>query len=321
MSDARRKGLTPDVVLIAGPTASGKSALGLALASRLGGEIVNADSMQIYQELRVLTARPSVEEEVEAPHHLYGHVSGGTLYSTGQWLQDSLEAIADVRARGLVPIVLGGTGLYFQALTEGFVDIPPIPDDVRRLVRSEVADIGPQAAHGLLRAVDPKWAGQVNENDPQRISRGLEVFRATGRALTDWHEDPVDVPLRGRAVKFVLAPDRAWLYERINRRFDLMLEAGALDEVKALLSFGFADHLPVMKSLGVPELQVHLQGEISLEEARIRAQTKSRQYAKRQMTWFRQRMIAWNTIFAQDLESQIDEIFSFIDDYGLTDTV
>ena len=318
MTEAGGKSLTPDVVLIAGPTASGKSALGAALAARLGGEIVNADSMQVYRELRVLTARPNDDEERLVPHHLYGHVSGGTLYSTGQWLEDCLGAIADVRSRGRVPIILGGTGLYFQALTEGFVDMPPIPDDVRRAVRAEVADMGPQAAHVQLRQVDPRWAAQVNANDPQRIARGLEVFRATGRALTDWHDDPVEPPLCGSALRLVLAPERDWLYERINRRFDLMLEAGGLREVETLLSCGFPDHLPVMKSLGVPELRSYLAGDMKLDEARLLAQTKSRQYAKRQMTWFRRRMIAWNMVSAQDLESQLIKIFSFIDDFGLT---
>lgn len=317
-SAMRETSATPDVVLIAGPTASGKSALGVALAHELGGEIINADSMQVYRELRVLTARPSEAEEKAVPHHLYGHVSGGTLYSTGQWLEDCLAAMADVRSRGRVPIILGGTGLYFQALTQGFVDMPTIPDAVRDAVRAEVAEIGPQAAHGQLAAVDPKWAAQVNANDPQRIARGLEVFRATGRALTDWHQDPVEVPLQGAALKLVLSPDRTWLYERINRRFDLMLDAGALKEVEALVSREIPAHLPVMKSLGVPELRAALKGDMSLDAARDLAQTKSRQYAKRQMTWFRQKMIAWNAVSAQDLESQLAKIFSFIDDFGLT---
>ncbi len=301
-------------VLIAGPTASGKSALGLALADRLGGEVINADSMQVYGDLRIVTARPSPDEEAQAPHHLYGHVSAAKLYSTGQWLSDAVAAIGQVRARGKVPIVLGGTGLYFKALTEGFVDVPDIPEDVRASTRAEVDEIGPQAAHALLGEVDPAWADQINQNDPQRIARGLEVFRATGRPLSSWQEDPVQAPSIGSAARFVLEPDRAWLIERIHRRFRQMVDEGAVDEVEALLRQGLDASLPAMKALGVPELGAYLSGATSLEEAIETASIKSRQYAKRQSTWFRQQMISWNRLSAQDLESQVTKIFSFIDE-------
>lgn len=304
----------PLAVLIAGPTASGKSALGLALAERLGGEIINADSMQVYRDLRIVTARPSVEEEALTPHHLYGHVPAGTAYSTGQWLTDAVAALEGVQVRGKVPIILGGTGLYFRALTEGFVEIPPIPDDVRTATRAEVEKIGPAAAHVLLATVDPLWAEQVHENDPQRIARGLEVFRATERPLTAWQADPVQPPHLGAALKVVLEPEREWLIERIHRRFGMMVEAGALSEVDALLAQHLSPTLPVMKALGVPELAGHLSGDLTLEEAQDSASIKSRQYAKRQSTWFRQQMISWNKVFAQDLESQTAEIFSFIDE-------
>ncbi len=314
MSHTSRDRNDPLAVLIAGPTASGKSTLGLALADRLDGEIINADSMQVYGDLRIVTARPSVEEEGQAPHHLYGHVSADTVYSTGQWLTDVITVTRQVQAQGKVPIVLGGTGLYFRALTEGFVEIPDIPDDVRTATRAEVDEIGPVAAHGRLQEVDPDWAAQVHENDPQRIARGLEVFRATGRPLTDWQAEPVEAPNLGPVAKFVLEPDRDWLIDRIHRRFRLMVELGAVDEVEALLKLGLAPSLPAMKALGVPELGAYLAGNMLLDEAIEAAAIKSRQYAKRQSTWFRQQMISWNRVSAQDLESQIDKIFSFIDE-------
>ena len=314
MSQTSRDRDDPLAVLIAGRTASGKSALGLALADRLDGEIINADSMQVYGDLRIVTARPSPEEEAQAPHHLYGHVSAETVYSTGQWLTDAISAIKAVQARGKVPIVLGGTGLYCRSLTEGFVDVPDIPDDIRGATRAEVEEIGPVAAHELLRDADPDWAAQVHENDPQRIARGLEVFRATGRPLSAWQAEPVAAPDLGPVAKIVLEPDREWLVERIHTRFHLMVEAGAVDEVEALLKLRLAPSLPAMKALGVPELGGYLAGEMSLDEAIEAAAIKSRQYAKRQSTWFRQQMISWNKVFAQDLESQIAKIFSFIDE-------
>jgi len=304
----------PLAVLIAGPTASGKSALGLALADRLDGEIINADSMQVYGDLRIVTARPSVEEEALVPHHLYGHVPAEKVYSTGQWLTDAVVALEGVQARGKVPIILGGTGLYFRALTEGFVEIPSIPDEVRSATRAEVDEIGPVAAHLLLADVDPAWAEQVHENDPQRIARGWEVFRATDRPLTAWQADPVQPPHLGKTLKIVLEPDRDWLVERIHRRFGKMVEAGALSEVEALLAQRLAPTLPAMKALGVPELAGYLSGDLTLEEAQEAASIKSRQYAKRQSTWFRQQMISWNKVSAQDLESQMAKIFSFIDE-------
>lgn len=314
MSQTGRDQGDPLAVLIAGPTASGKSALGLALADRLDGEIVNADSMQVYGDLRIVTARPSVVEEGLVPHHLYGHVSAVNVYSTGQWLTDAVASVEGVQRRGKVPIILGGTGLYFRALTEGFVEIPAIPDEIRTATRAEVEAIGPVAAHVLLAEVDPVWANQIHENDPQRIARGLEVFRATERPLTAWQADPVQPPILGSTAKVVLEPDRDWLIERIHRRFGMMVEAGALLEVEALLAQGLAPTLPAMKALGVPELAAHLSGDFTLEEAQEAASIKSRQYAKRQSTWFRQQMISWNKVSTQHLERQIDEIFSFIDE-------
>ncbi len=196
--------------------------------------------------------------------------------------------------------------------------MPGIPDDVRAETRAEVEAIGASAAHQLLAEVDARWAAKVHENDPQRIARGLEVYRATGRALTDWHDEPVQPALAMPFLKIVLEPDRAWLYDRIDRRFAKMVEQGAVQEVAKLLSLGLEPTLPIMKALGVPELGSHLRGDMGLEEAIALAGTRSRQYAKRQSTWFKQQMIAWNHLFEQDLESQIDKIFSFIDDFGLT---
>lgn len=303
----------PAAVLIAGPTASGKSALGLALAQELDGEIVNADSMQVYDYLRIVTARPDLAEEAQVPHHLYGHRSPHELYSTGAWVADAGRAMEDIWARGKVPIILGGTGLYFKALTEGFVDVPPIPDAIRAETRMEVDEIGPQAAHKLLMEVDPAWAAGVHVNDPQRVARGLEVYRATGRALSDWQKDPSPAFLNKPTLNLVLDPPRDWLRERIALRFDLMIRRGALEEVARFLDLGVDPTLPAMKALGVPELKAFLEDELELDEAVAQAVTKSRQYAKRQSTWFRQQMISWSRLSAQDLESQMRKIFSFID--------
>ncbi|KAB7738960.1 tRNA (adenosine(37)-N6)-dimethylallyltransferase MiaA [Parvibaculum sedimenti] len=304
-------------ILIAGPTASGKSALALGLAERLGGEIVNADSMQIYRELRVLTARPSAAEEARVPHHLYGVISGAELCSAGRWSRMAIEAIADIEARGHVPIVVGGTGLYFKALIEGFSPIPDVPDAVREAARSEVEAAGDEA-HALLAAVDPALAEVIRPSDRQRIARGIEVARATGRPLSAWQKQPREPLLAGSIAKIVLAPDRAWLRARCDARFETMVQEGAIEEARALAAMHLAPELPVMKALGLRPLIDYVSGKIELSEAVTLGQAETRAYAKRQETWFKTQMITWQRFSEQDSERLLAKIFSFIDGLGLT---
>lgn len=305
-------------VLIAGPTASGKSALALRLAEALGGEIVNADSMQLYRELRVLTARPTPADEGRVPHHLYGVLSVAEACSAAQWAEMAAAKVREIGARGRLPILVGGTGLYFRALTEGLAPIPDIPDTIRAEVRGEVEARGPEVMHRELARHDPALAARVPVTDPQRIARGLEVARATGVALSAWQEAEGAPPLRGPFARIVLTADRDWLVARCDARFDAMMAAGALDEVRALAALDLDPVLPAMKALGVPGLLAHLNGETTLDEAVAAAKSQTRAYAKRQATWMRTQMIAWKAFSAQDLESNIHQILSFIDDFGLT---
>lgn len=278
-------------VLIAGPTASGKSALALGVAARAGGVIINADALQVFANWRVLTARPGPAEEEAAPHALYGHVPGDVPYSVGHWLRD----LAPRLSRPERPIIVGGTGLYFSALTEGLADIPPIPPEVRARAQTRLAQEGHRA---LLAELDAETQARIDQANPVRVARAWEVQEATGRGLARWHDEtgPPLLPLaRARAV--VLSAPRDWLARRIERRFDAMLAMGALEEAEANLA-QWDPALPSAKAIGAPELIAHLKGEISLEEARARAITASRQYAKRQRSWFRARMGAWQPLRA-----------------------
>ena len=287
----------PAAVLIAGPTASGKSALALALAETLGGVIVNADSMQVYRDLRIITARPSPEDEARVLHRLYGHVDAGENYSVGRWCRDVAEALAGTAAQGRVPILVGGTGLYFKALTSGLAAVPPIPADIRTHVRGRLQSEGVAPLFAELLKRDPVTAQRLMPNDRSRISRALEVVLATGRSLTDWHREglpPLVDP--ARAVKVFLTCERKQLVARIERRFAVMLEAGALDEAKALAARHLDPLLPAMKAHGVPWLIRHLNGEISIDEAAAGAVMDTRRYAKRQVTWFRNQMANWTAV-------------------------
>ena len=287
----------PAAVLIAGPTASGKSALALALAETLGGVIINADSMQVYRDLRIITARPSPEDEARAPHRLYGHVDAGENYSVGRWCRDVAEALAGTAAQGRVPILVGGTGLYFKALTSGLAAVPPIPADIRTHVRGRLQSEGVAPLFAELIKRDPATAQRLMPNDRSRISRALEVVLATGRSLTDWHREglpPLVDP--ARAVKVFLTCERKQLVARIETRFAVMLKAGALDEAKALAARRLDPLLPAMKAHGVPWLIRHLNGEISIDEAAAGAVMDTRRYAKRQVTWFRNQMANWTAV-------------------------
>lgn len=301
-------------VLIAGPTASGKSRLAIDIARAFDGVIVNADSMQVYRDLRVLTARPSDAELAAAEHRLYGFVDGGDAYSSGRYAADAAETIADVQASGRLPVVVGGTGLYFRVLLEGLSPIPPIPDDVRAHWRAEGLRVGAEALHGVLAARDPVMAERLVPTDRQRIVRALEVLEATGQSLARWQEIPGTPVIDGEGcLRLVLEMDRTRLYERCDQRFDAMIAEGALGEVEALAMRRLDPNLPLMRAVGLPPLLAHVGGEVSLEDALSGGKTETRNYAKRQLTWLRRNMIAWNAVHISNYESERDKIFSFID--------
>ncbi|MBU6372937.1 MAG: tRNA (adenosine(37)-N6)-dimethylallyltransferase MiaA [Alphaproteobacteria bacterium] len=293
-------------LLILGPTASGKTALALALAARLGGEIVNADAMQCYRDLRVLTARPTPEEEAQAPHHLFGVVDAAVRYSVGDWLRDAAPAIAAIAARGRTPIVVGGTGLAFAALTRGLVETPPIPEDVRAALAADLARLGAPALHARLAATDPEGAARLSPNDAPRIVRALEVLEATGAPLHALHA--ATQPLLTAYTAVALTPDRAGLYARTDARFDAMLGAGALEEARALAARGLDPALPLMKAHGMPWLAAHLRGEMPLEEAAALGKRDTRRYAKRQFTWIAHQAADWPRLADPDISTRIGAV-------------
>ncbi len=280
-----------DAILITGPTASGKSALALDLAKRHGGAVVNADSMQVYDTLRLLTARPSEEEMEGIPHHLYGHVPAGAAYSTGDWLREVSELLQRLKAEGTLPVIVGGTGLYFKALTGGLSDMPRIPAEIRDNLRRRLAEEGAVVLHELLERDDPATAARLSPQDGQRILRALEVIEATGRSISEFQgkAGPMMVD-PARAQKLIVLPERDVLYSRIDRRFSMMIESGAVEEVEALLALDLPSEMPVMKAIGVSQIAAMLKGDMSREEVIERASAATRQYAKRQMTWFRNQM-------------------------------
>ncbi len=280
-----------DAILITGPTASGKSALALAFAKRHGGVVINADSMQVYDTLRVVTARPSVEEMDGVPHQLYGHIPASRSYSTGDWLREVDMLLVRLRSEGRLPVIVGGTGLYFKALTGGLSDMPAVPDALRAELRHRLETEGARTLHEELAQVDPHVAERLNPGDGQRIVRALEVIRATGRSIADFQKrsGPVLVD-PDRALKLVVLPDRKVLHDRINRRFEAMMDEGAIEEVKAILALHLSPEMPAMKAIGVSQITEMLAGRISRDDAIERASAATRQYAKRQMTWFRNQM-------------------------------
>ena len=281
-------------LLIAGPTASGKSAVALRLAERFGGTIVNADSMQVYSDLSVLTARPSAAEAQRAPHLLFGEVDGAENFSVGRWLARAREILAAAHDRAGPLIFVGGTGLYFRALTEGLSDIPRVPEDVRAAVRAEAEGQTTPSLHAALAARDSATAARLRPSDRQRVLRALEVVAATGRPLVEFHgaREASALPAGAWAGLF-LAPEREALNARIESRFDEMLRDGALDEVAALAARKLDPALPAMRAHGVPHLIAHLEGRLSLDEARALAVRDTRRYAKRQFTWARHQMPAF----------------------------
>jgi tRNA dimethylallyltransferase len=295
------------VILIAGPTASGKSALALEFATRLGAVIVNADSMQVYRDLRIITARPSAGEEKRVPHRLYGHVDAAENYSVGGWLGEAAAALMDALRNQQPAIVAGGTGLYFSTLTRGIAAVPAIPAEIRREVRGRLDAEGVAALHAELTLRDPVTAARLRPGDRARISRALEVVLATERSLSEWHADntPAPVDLAG-AAKIFLMPKRDELGARIDARFDAMMAAGALEEVRALAARHLDPNLPAMKAHGVPWLIRHLRGDITLAEAVAQAKRDTRRYTKRQATWFRNQLPQFEWVEPQHAAAAVE---------------
>src|ERR1700716_94777 len=278
-------------VVIAGPTASGKSALALQLAQMRDAVIINADSMQVYRDLRIITARPTPKEEAAVPHRLYGHVDAAVNFSAGSWVADAAAVLDEVRTQNRLAIFTGGSGLYFKALTRGLSAVPPIPHQVREGVRARLERDGVEALHAELARRDPASAERLKPRDRTRIARSVEVVEATGRSLTDWHRDGLPPLLpQGTFNALFLAADRDQVYARIDARFDSMLSAGVLEEVAVLAARHLDPLLPAMKAHGVPALLRHLKGEITLEEAAAMGRGETRDYAKRQFTWFRHQL-------------------------------
>ncbi len=310
---------TKPVILVAGPTASGKSSMAMDIADEFGGVIINADSMQVYKELSIVTARPSMADEARVPHKLYGIISASQPWSVAQWLQRAVDEIHACHAAGKLPVVTGGTGLYFRALMHGIADIPEVPSDVRDHITARLASEGNDVLHGELSKVDPETAARISPSDTQRLIRATEVYLATGRSLSDWiAEGNKGVPKGFRFQPLVLEPPRDILYSRIDQRFKQMVNEGALMEVSKFAEHSFDPTLSAMKAVGIRELMAFESGDIPLEEAISRAQKVSRNYAKRQLTWFRNQIPEAKSYFAQYSESMKPEIFSFIRSFVLT---
>lgn len=280
------------VVVIAGPTASGKSALAVDVAEAVRGTVINADSIQVYRELRVLTARPVPADEARAPHRLFGVLPAAKRCSVGRWLAMAESAIASAREAGRVPVVVGGTGLYLKALMHGLAPIPTIPADIRAQAEALHARLGGTAFREALAALDPESAGRLRESDPQRLIRAYEVATATGRPIGDWHRSAPASSIGGPFVVVVVRPPREALYAAIDARFDRMIVDGAVDEVRTLLDMRLDPNLPAMKAVGVRELAAALDGTSTTEQTIAAAKQASRNYAKRQLTWLRHQLAA-----------------------------
>ncbi|WP_297509643.1 tRNA (adenosine(37)-N6)-dimethylallyltransferase MiaA [uncultured Caulobacter sp.] len=288
--------IAPRIWLIAGPTASGKSAHALRLAEALGGEIVNADSMQIYAGLRVLTAGPSPEEIARAPHHLFEVADAAVGWSVGRWLEAVTKALSDIEARGRPAIVVGGTGLYFRALTHGLADVPPVPETQREISGLLYAARGEAEFREILRPLDPDAEARIEAGDRQRLVRAHAVAVATGKSLTAWQTDTKPALAPGTWKGLVLDPPRADLYARCDARLSVMVEQGALDEVRAMEARKLDPALPALKAVGYREFAAHLRGETTLEQALDAARQETRRYAKRQLTWFRNQTPDWERV-------------------------
>ncbi|MEM1087049.1 MAG: tRNA (adenosine(37)-N6)-dimethylallyltransferase MiaA, partial [Pseudomonadota bacterium] len=298
-------------ILIHGPTASGKTALSVALAERLNGEVVNADSMQVYADLNIISARPTPSEMNGTVHHLFGHIPGRERYSTGRWLSDAASVIADIERRGKTPIIIGGTGLYHMALVEGLSEIPPVPEDVRSEVFALKRNEGAAGLYQRLLKHDPDSAGRLGPNDGQRLSRALEVYLATGQSIATFQGNRTKPTLeKDRWLGIALTPPRARLYAKIDRRFEGMLMEGAMEEARALLAQNLSPDLPAMKAHGVPGLIAFLKGEMSAQAAAENAKRDTRRYAKRQFTWIGRQFPFWPRVPSMKLDDRLRVILS-----------
>lgn len=306
------------VVVVAGPTASGKSGLAVAAAEDLDGVVINADSMQVYRDLHIVTARPGAEDCARAPHQLYGVLDGADVCSAGRWREMAEREIRAAIAGGRVPIVVGGTGLYLKALMEGFSAVPTVDRNVVAEVEARMQRQGPEGLHADLTERDPAMAERLRPSDRQRLVRAVSVLEATGRSLADWQADFIPSANDLAFHTVLLMPPRPALYANCDARFDAMVAAGAMDEVRALLDRGLSASCPVMRAIGVSELGAVIEGRMSLEGAKAKAQQATRNYAKRQTTWFRHQIIADQVLKAQFSESHTREIFSKIRHFVLT---
>ncbi len=314
-----RADLARKAILIAGPTASGKSALALAIATAFGGTVINGDSMQVYDLLRVITARPGPEDEAQAPHRLYGVLPPSQACSMGLWRQMAEAALDETWGQGRVPVVVGGTGLYLRSLIQGLSPIPDIPDPVRARCRAQFAEMGNEAFHRLLAQRDPEMAARLHPGNSQRLVRALEVIEATGRSLAWWQEQPHEGRVEADWLTMVIEPPREQLYAACDARLVRMVrEMGALEEVRALAALELDPALPATKALGVPELTAHLRGVVDLDQAIANAQQATRNYAKRQLTWFRHQIDARIRLPAQFSERMWQEIFPIVRRFLLT---
>jgi tRNA dimethylallyltransferase len=309
-------GVMRPAILIHGPTASGKTRLAIALAKRLGGEIVNADAMQVYRDLDVLTARPDAQERAEAPHHLFGHVDAASRHSAGAWAKEAGSLIASLRAADRVPIVVGGTGLYLMALTDGLSEIPPIPEEARTEARARVAK-DTAGAFAELVAKDPAAKERIEPQDRQRIARALEVLIATGRPISSFHGEQAPVLAKAQWLGVTLTPPRERLYERINARVDRMMKTGALEEARALWARKLDRELPAMRAHGMPGFSDYFDGLASLEDAVERCKRDTRRYAKRQMTWIAHQFTLWPRVPSEDLDTRARVIMAMYRDVEL----
>lgn len=285
-------------LFIAGPTASGKSALALKIAERDGGVIINADSMQVYRDLPVLTACPTMAEQMRIPHRLYGFMDGAEVCSAAFWAETAMAEMESAWLSNKLPILVGGTGMYFKVLLDGIAKIPEIPKEIRTAVRSECTKYGSDLMHARLVEADPVTAKRIAPGDSQRISRAIEVYRATGVPLSVWHKDTQPGPMaeldrQGRIEKHVIMPEREELYHRCNKRFDLMIDAGVVAEIETLGARNLSPELPIMRALGVPSLLAYLSGGLSLQAASEEAKMQTRRFAKRQLTWLRNQFSDW----------------------------
>jgi tRNA dimethylallyltransferase len=305
------------IIVIGGPTASGKSAVAMELARALNGAVINADSMQVYAELPILTAQPDAAARAAIPHRLYGVLPAAEICSAARWADMAWAAVDEVVREGMQPIVAGGTGLYIQAMMRGLAPVPEIPAEIRAEARKLLGQLGPEAFHARLTGRDPAGAARLRATDPQRLARAWEVLEATGRSLVDWQAEGATARQDVEFLPFVLDPNREALYEAINSRFAQMVQGGALEEVRALSRMDLPAQAPALKALGVQELLSHLTGDIDLAAAIAAGQQSSRRYAKRQMTWFRNQLSEANFLsiqhdFKTSMERILPEIFSVI---------